>query len=567
MPKNYAYLIQVNSFANNNKFYEITENNNGSLDVSYGRIGGKTMKHHYEPYEKTFYGLKNEKEFKGYEDRTALHSEVECDNSAMKELSFSPVPDEAVQEVMELLINSSRKFMQRNYTVKPTDITEKMINEAAGDIQELNRIALDFTGQNALYMFNKALQELFTDVPRKMKQVSDSLAKTERDFASIIERETDMLDNVRGFIIQTKDIPKETQSKDQTVLEAYGLTMRPVTYKEEDQITSHLGNDYDGRNVENRFVKAFVVENKKTRKAYENYKQNNNMTGKDVRLFYHGSKTENWYSIMKTGLSLNPKATVTGKMFGQGLYFAPECRKALNYMDVKGSHWNSGTRNTGYCAVYAVALGKCYQPNRSLGSNFQGKNLPDGTQSVFASKNNPKLRLRNDEYIVYNQDACTIKYLVEMSEERVRTKEYNLNRNIFRNELEKGIESFVKSPDGISVEIITELLPKSVQVELEEKITKNFDYNRLYIDYNNKSDQISLSVSSINGDRKIICPSITKDDYVFLSREMKKAFAESEPVWKETMLNIANIEIGKEVFKENSEEKKKNKPLEKEQII
>jgi len=42
---------------------------------------------------------------------------------------------------------------------------------------------------------------------------------------------------------------------------------------------------------------------------------------KDVRLFWHGSRNENWWSIINTGLVLRPtNAVITGKMFGYGIY-------------------------------------------------------------------------------------------------------------------------------------------------------------------------------------------------------------------------------------------------------
>lgn len=570
--KSYAYLIQVNASANNNKYYEIMEQDNGEVDVRYGRIGGKAMEKHYG-YEKTFHSLKREKENKGYEDRTALHSEVKEDKKRIsKELSYQPVEDADVQELLDLLITSSREFMRKNYTVGAAEITDKMIHEAENDIAGLNRIALSTGSPNALYSFNKQLQELFTDIPRKMSDVSAYLARTEADFEKIINRETEMLNNVRGAAIQTKPTGRDADDTSKTVLSAYGLDVRPVTYKEEDQIMAHLGVDYDGRAVENRYVKAFAVENKQTRAAYEAYKSQNGMSNKDVRLFYHGSKVENWYSIVKTGLSLNPNATVTGKMFGQGLYFAPETRKALNYMDVKGSHWNSGRRETGYCAVYAVALGKCYQPNRILGSNFHGYDLPSGKNSVFASKNNPNLNLRNDEYIVYDQSACTIKYLLEMSSQWVRTKEYNLDRKMLRDSLADGFDTIIKTPDGIKAELALEQLSPSVQTELLAKITNNFQWDnfqwdRVFLDYNEKNDRISFSVSNPNGDSITASPhSITADDYAFLSREMKKAFAKSENDWKTLLKSAAAYPVGKAVankdgmlpFQENSKEKPKD---------
>lgn len=543
--KNYAYLVQVNASANNNKFYEITEADDGRVSVKYGRVGGREMTKDYG-YEKTFWSLKEEKERKGYEDRTSLHSEIKQDSkSVSEELSYQPVENPDVQELLDLLISSSREFMKNNYTVSATEITEKMIIEAQRDVNELGHIASAGV-PNALYRFNEKLQELFTDVPRKMSRVSDYLATTEADFDKIIAREQEMLNNVRGAIVQTQTIDAK-KDKDITVLEAYGLDIRPVTYNEEDQITTHLGRDYGGKPVEDRYVKGFVVENLRTRAAYEQYKKDRNMTSKDVRLFYHGSKVENWYSIAKTGLSLNPDAVVTGKMFGQGLYFAPESRKALNYMDVKGSHWNNGRRETGYCAVYAVAIGKAYEPDHILHSSFRGSDLPKGYNSVFASKNNPKLHLRNDEYIVYDQSACTIKYLLEMSHQNVRNKEYNLNRDVLRSHMQNGFDTLIRIPDGVRAELSLEALSSPVQAELQ-KLTNGYDVDRLFVDYNIKADKISLEATTTNGNSITLYPSVTKDDYAFLAREMKKAFAVSEVEWTSAMRSASEYPTGKPVM-------------------
>lgn len=545
--KNYAYLIQVNAAANNNKFYEIIEQDNGGVDVRYGRVGGKTMEKHYG-YEKTFYGLKREKENKGYEDRTALHTETnKKGNSLVQELSYKPIENEKVKELFDVLINSSREFMRKNYTVTAIQITDKMIKEAEADIDCLNRIAL-MNRPNALYEFNRQLQELFTDIPRNMKTVEAYLAKTEADFEKIIARETDMLDNVKGIAIQKTE---SDVNKDQTVLETNGLVVRPVTYKEEDQILSHLGRDYDGRSVENRYVQGFAVENKATREKYEAYKEKHDMKARDVRLFYHGSKVENWHSIIKQGLSLNPNATTTGKMFGQGLYFAPECRKSLNYMDVKGSHWNSGKRDTGYCAVYAVALGKCYQPNHILGSNFRGSDLPQGTHSVFAGKNNPQLGLRNDEYIVYDQSACTIKYLLEMTSQNVRTKQYNVDRDVLRDNLSNGFDKLIKTANGVKAELALEQLSPAVQSELSLKTKDLADYQSVFIDYNAKTDRITLLGVRLNGMEEQIFSIFTNDDHAFLSREMKKTFVISEDAWKDLMKTASEYSVGKIIADKN----------------
>lgn len=534
--KNYAYLIQINSNANNNKFYEIFQNDDDTVSVKYGRVGGTVMSKNYF-HSKDFWQLKEEKERKGYEDRTALHSNIEKIQNS--ELLFKPIENEDVQEMMELFINSSREFMKKNYTVSATQITQKMVDEAQRDIDKLNEIASD-KKTHSLFSFNEVLEELFSDIPRRMGRVSDYLAKSESDFEKIINREQEMLNNVKGAV--TKTVSKEQNNQDKTVLESFGLDIRPVNYSEEDAILKHLGHDYDGKEIENRYVKAFVVENFDTRKRYEQYKQDNNISNKNVKLFYHGSKVENWYSIIKQGLSLNPDAKTTGKMFGQGLYFAPESRKALNYMDVKGAVWNSGKRDTGYCAIYAVALGKSYEPNHILGSSFKGKDLPKGCLSVFASKHNPYLGLRNDEYIVYNQDACTIKYILEMSNQNVREKSYNLDRKVLRDSLKSGFSVLTKTDTGAKAELQLENLSPSAVKEITSKITKDYDVSQLYFDYNSKADRITLDVLTNNGESISIYPNITKDDYAFLTREMKKAFADSEIEWKEK-LNKTSVGI------------------------
>ena len=63
---------------------------------------------------------------------------------------------------------------------------------------------------------------------------------------------------------------------------------------------------------------------------------------KNKKLLWHGSRNENWMSIISNGLILNPNAVITGKMFGQGIYFAPKSRKSFGYTSYDGSYWARG---------------------------------------------------------------------------------------------------------------------------------------------------------------------------------------------------------------------------------
>lgn len=509
----YAYLVNVDAGDNHNKFYEIKELSDGSLECRYGRVGSEGSVHVYNRYEKDFYDLVESKERKGYKDVTDLHK-VEVVTRTIP--TYKPVEDNEVQKVLERIIAASRQFMKKNYTISTADITPDMIDEAENKLARLGKM-LDSSWN--VWSFNSVLQELFATVPRAMTHVQDYLAETQNDFRKIYDREFKMLQNMKGAVsISVQD--QKGDHEDQTVLEARGLTMRRVTYKEEDEILAHLGADYNG-SVERRYVRAFAVENKATRKAYEEYKQERKIGKREFKLFYHGSKLENWYSILSSGLLLNPNAVQTGKMFGKGLYFAPECRKALNYMDTRGSRWNAGTEDTGYTAIYSVALGKRYEPNHVLGSTFTGDQLPKEYSSVYASKKNKHLGLNNDEYIVYKQEACTVKYLLEMRSNYAPELKFTIDRDMLKGCFADCEGTLEKTEYGYVAEGYQ--LPEQIKATLGMT-------GKVKVAYLTETDEIAFVKSG-----KKLRNKLTKDDLRFLTRELKRQYADGEYEWENLM--------------------------------
>lgn len=563
----YAYLQMTNATDNNNKFYIIYEMPDRSIEAIYGRVGTAHPAHkHYESWEKDFYSLKDSKERKGYKDVTALHSNKKATTTTkIDDLDYKPVDDKEVHELITQLIKESRDFMARNYEITAEEITQKLIDETEDDLSILANIASTAYSSDAekLSRFNIALQTLMTDNQRKMNKVADHLATSVNDFADIIEREQDMLDNLKGQMQNKQQNQQITPSKqkDITVLEAKGLQMRPVTYKEEDQILAHLGRDYHG-SVERRYVRGFAVENAATRQAYEKFKADNDIGKDGVKLFYHGSKVENWYSIMKQGLSLNPNASVTGKMFGNGLYFASECRKSLNYMDTKHSRWNNGNRDSGYTAIYAVALGKCYMPTGCLSSSFDKTDVNRlGYDSVYAEKS--RAGLQNDEYVVYDASQCTIKYLCEFTEPYVRELSFNCNRDILRNNISKGFKDIYSLGDGkMSADLCLENLPDNVRDEFMRLGFDDADMDKVRFIFYPAAEisgkgRIEFEKVDIGGNTSPLSPNLTGDDKAFLMRETKKVFCESEREWQKIVEKSRDI-MGKKVC-EKPEEHKKHK--------
>ena len=73
-----------------------------------------------------------------------------------------------------------------------------------------------------------------------------------------------------------------------------------------------------------------------------------------IHYLFHGSRNENIWGLITEGQNLYPKAHITGKMFGYGLYYANRAKKSINYTSLKDSYWANGNSDVGYLAVYKV---------------------------------------------------------------------------------------------------------------------------------------------------------------------------------------------------------------------
>ena len=262
--------------------------------------------------------------------------------------------------------------------------------------------------------FNEELITLFNILPRRMRKVQDYLAYSARGFDNILRREQNTFDVMQGAYESKKrklqlsaNLLKDDDNNSMTVLEENGLVMKPCTADEIAEIKGLLGE------ISNKFSRAWRVENVTTGANYKKCLHDLNIDGRGIKKLWHGSTTENWWSILTNGLTIKPNARVTGKMFGNGIYFAPKARKSLGYTSISGSYWASGRDNVGYMGVFEVACGKPWDVTSSNGRfyNFGFKDLRGGCTYVYAHAGQV---LRNDEIIVYRDDQLTIKYFVEL---------------------------------------------------------------------------------------------------------------------------------------------------------
>ena len=394
-----TYLIMVTA-ENNNKYYNcFPEGDN--FRVEYGRVNSTKTITNY-PMSKWEAQISS-KIKKGYKDvtdlKTALVEEIKTDGTKYKDIE-----NESVRRIIEKLRSLARDTVKKNYSVSSASVTEEMVYEAQLVINNLISI-------KSVNKFNDELLKLFEIIPRKMDNVRSYLIKSIDEIDKVISREQDLLDIMRGQIVTkstaTENKAKEIDNSGITILDEMGITMRECTPEEINEIKDCM------KESSYHFSRAWRVDNISTRKKYEEFIKAYNI--KNTKLLFHGSRTENWFSILKTGLKIRPtNAITTGAMFGFGSYFAPKCQKSIGYTSLGGSYWAGGKDNTAYMALFDTAYGKPYNVY-----NFDSKyysmsfdKLPVGCNCLHAHAGNGMLR--NDEIVYYKTEQMTIKYLIEI---------------------------------------------------------------------------------------------------------------------------------------------------------
>jgi len=269
--------------------------------------------------------------------------------------------------------------------------------------------------------FNDKLIRLFHIIPRSMRDVNDHLLddiNDEDSYSKVIEREQNLLDVMQsqvGLVSINEDGYEQEANKDLTILNAIGIRVKPCNEKEvlviEEMIRINSSISY-------KMVNALRVEDVSQQKSYDDYIHNGNHSNKTQELLWHGSRTENWVGILQEALMIRPSnAVLSGSMFGNGCYFSSVTSKSTGYTSLSGSHWAGGSSNSGFLGLFNVHVGNAYKVDRweSEHSYLDYEKLQQYGRydSLYAPAG---YDLRNDEFIIYKPEQCTIKYLIEITQ-------------------------------------------------------------------------------------------------------------------------------------------------------
>ena len=378
---------------NNNKFYNMEDLGNGTFKVEYGRVGATSTILTYPIYE--WSKKYNEKLKKGYTDISeSLQQDIK--KAQLK------IDSKDVKDLISFLMSCAKQSIKSNYEVSLDNISDIQINKVQELLDWLNNSIKAKTPANII---NDKLKSIYVTIPRKMSDTRSFFMKDDYktlELLELLQAEQNRLNTLKSQV----NLNQRSKTVEDITLDTLGFKCELATQKDRDLIAKET--DFRVKNQ-----RIFKITNPETEEAF-------NPNHLKTKLLYHGSRNENFLSILQTGLKIRPAGVATtGSMFGNGIYAANKARKSIGYTSLKGSYWASGSSNRAYLAIFEFATGTEWRvlDNEKykswMGNITEAKCKANNCNSVFARGG---VDLRNDEYIVYNSNQATIRYLIELTD-------------------------------------------------------------------------------------------------------------------------------------------------------
>lgn len=419
-PVKQVMLVKTKAADNNNKFYEVNLYADGSVVGRNGRVGTDGMLQPKGPIgEAGWEKLVAAKTKDGYKPVDIATVVVSSNGSAAIKESLADIAKRDItgnNPVLNSLIDNltaQNRFQLLNATGGQIDIVDGVvktplgpvtinaINNAKGKLAQLQDfVQRHDTGSD----YVESLEEYLTFVPQKIphKRGWDTSFFTEfTDF----KRQSDLLEQLENSIASYKPPVADDAADDQPQQRIFGYSMTVLDDKAQFARIQKFYNDNINRGHACSHLKlkrVYVLSNDDKQTEYKGVAAR---LGNERQL-WHGTRAHNVLSILKGGLIIPTSAggyTITGRMFGDGLYFSDQSSKSLNYAY---GYWGGGGRQDNCFMLLAdVALGKAYTPSGPTGR------LPAGYDSMFAVGG--RSGVQNNEMIVYKLNQAHLSYLCE----------------------------------------------------------------------------------------------------------------------------------------------------------
>jgi len=395
-------FINVDLANNNNKFWNVTDNGNGTWTAVYGRVGYSGATTVYNHSSKNMAKTIASKIKKGYTEVKTLDggntttvaasnvahvakNQIQTDNGCKETARLIELLTKKNQHNI-LSSTTGVNFVNGKVTTPMGMITDDTIQRAR---QVLSRIATNHKDLNLVSDYMRLVP--MNIGAGKNSRVNPFYNKSDVDkqfslldaLEAAIAAGTAKTDVGKVFDVQLSLVDEKTMAY---IVEKYNRTVNGV----------HAASTL-------KPVRAWevVIADQRTDFEKDGLKVGN------IRKLWHGTRTANLLSILSKGLIIPPASAAhcTGRMFGNGLYFSDQSTKSLNY---SYGYWGGQREKNCFMFVADVAMGKECVP-----SGTTRNEPPKGYDSYFAKAG--KSGVINNEMIVFRTSQVQLRWLVEFA--------------------------------------------------------------------------------------------------------------------------------------------------------
>ena len=430
----YEMLIFTDAKDNNNKFYEVVlESDGNTVRTRWGRVGSEGQKGTSSGGKREFDRIVRAKTAKGYvkTNTVSINTGKSTDKVALAEAAKRDLLGDLANSKDKnslLMVSLVEKLteMNRHQIVAASNgqinvsadgiistplglVTLSTIADARDLLSKMEKFVTKQNFSDNKYI--ESLEKYLRLIPQKIpaKRGWSDIFFTQ--FSSLTNQNT-LLDQLEASLDlykkKEKDIlekmKEKSEIKDKVFATQLSYLEDPAIFKSiekffiENKNSRHVSSHLKLKNVyilkNDEFENRFVPTSKRVG---------------NVRQLWHGTRAFNVLSILKNGLII-PKGGnyhITGRMFGDGVYFSDQSTKSLNY---SYGYWDGGRVDENcFMLIADVAMGKEYIPKHANDKPYPVK----GYDSVFAKASHSGVM--NNEMIVYDLSQINLKYLCEFS--------------------------------------------------------------------------------------------------------------------------------------------------------
>ena len=424
-------MVLTDATANSNKYWEITLYDNDDCIARYGRVGKTEQVKDYPGLGK--YGMEQKMREKmrgksgapGYREISvmgkAAQSSASISTAQIHQVANNEIAgtNPVLQSLVKRLAEANRhQILQASGGQMSLDLSTGIIQTPLGVVT-----LADISSARALLtVFQPFIQKKDYDNPAFVKNLNNYLMyipqqvghtkgwhRSILDDSNALVRQSNLLDQLEASVdMANKQIQSAASAATGNAPPTFAVKLSVVEDKKViADILAFYKNGINTRHVSKNLkpINFYEVEIGGMNEAY----QKDGAVMSNVQRLWHGTRVHNVLSIFKSGLIIpksNSSIQITGRMFGDGLYFSDQATKSLNY---SYGYWDGSAKdNNCFMFLADVAMGKSHTPS-GPSSNFPYK----GSDSTFAKAD--KSGVMNNEMIVYRTSQANLRYLVEFA--------------------------------------------------------------------------------------------------------------------------------------------------------